>query len=429
MTPLSEIRISQLIAEPFHAVHRFVRDSTYNEIWLKGGRGSTKSSSISLEIIQGVVRDIEANAIVYRKVDNTLRDSVYAQMVWAINMLELRPWFKCKVSPMEIIYKPTGQRILFRGADDPGKSKSIKLDKGYFKYLWFEELTEFHGMDDIRTIKASILRGGGRALTFASYNPPKSANNWVNAECLVPVPGRLVHHSDYTQVPPEWLGPAFLADAEALKTTNENAYRHIYLGEVTGTGGQVFDNLEIRAITTDEINALERAYHGLDFGFAIDPDAYVKMGFRKMGRELFIHGECGDVRMGLDKLAKSVKQHAGADRVVCDSAAPREIHELRLRGINAAPAYKPPGSVDTTMRWLQELGKIVIDPALCPNAAREFAGYEYPMDKQGRFRSDYPDKDNHWIDAARYGSQGMRESGLGFVSAARPAQTDRAFRR
>ena len=106
---------------------------------------------------------------------------------------------------------------------------------------------------------------------------------------------------------------------------------------------RVFDNLEIRAITTDEINALERAYHGLDFGFAIDPDAYVKMGFRKMGRELFIHGECGDVRMGLDKLAKSVKQHAGADRVVCDSAAPREIHELRLRGINAAPAYKPPG--------------------------------------------------------------------------------------
>jgi PBSX family phage terminase large subunit len=175
---MPEVRISQIIGPAFFPVHQSIRREEHSEYWLKGGRGSAKSSFISLEIVQGIVRDPEANAIIYRKVADTLRDSVYAQMVWAIGVLGLAAWFKCKLSPMEIIYVPTGQRIMFRGADDPGKSKSIKLDRGYFKYLWFEELTEFGGMDDIRTIKASIIRGGGHAISFASYNPPKSANNW-----------------------------------------------------------------------------------------------------------------------------------------------------------------------------------------------------------------------------------------------------------
>lgn len=429
LVAVADIRISQIIATPFHTVHQDIRRRDHSEYWLKGGRGSAKSSFFSLEITQGIVRDPEANAIIYRKVADTLRDSVYAQMVWAINALELGPWFKCKVSPMEIIYTPTGQRIMFRGADDPGKSKSIKLDKGYFKYLWFEELTEFAGMDDIRTIKASIIRGGGHAMTFASYNPPKSANNWVNAECLIPKPGRLVHHSDYTMVPPEWLGPSFMAEVEALKDTNERAYRHVYLGEVTGTGGQVFDNLEIRTITDEEIKALDRAYHGHDFGFAGDPDAYIKMGFRKPGRELLLYDEYGGIRIGLDKLAQEIKRRAGMDRVICDCHFPREIYELHQRGVQTSPSYSPPGCVNTRSRWMQELGKIIIDPKRCPNAAREFSTYEYEQDRFGNFRADYPDKNNHWIDATAYGSEPLRSSGLGFASTRPVIQTDRVFRR
>ena len=426
---MAEIRISQITGPSFFPVHQAVRREAYDEYWLKGGRGSAKSSFVSLEIAQGIVRDPEANAMIYRKVADTLRDSVYSQMVWAINALELGPWFKCKVSPMEIVYMPTGQRIMFRGADDPGKSKSIKLDKGYFKFLWFEELPEFAGMDDIRTIKASIIRGGGHAMTFASYNPPKSANNWVNAECLIPKPGRLVHHSDYTTVPATWLGPSFMAEVEALKATNEKAYRHVYLGEVTGTGGQVFDNLEIRAITDDEIKLLDRAYHGLDFGFAVDPDAYIKTGFRKAGRELLLYDECGGIKLGFDKLASEVKRRAGMDRVICDCHFPREIHELHQRGVQTTPSFSPPGCVSTRSRWMQELGKIIIDPARCPNAAREFSTYEYEQDRFGNFRADYPDKNNHWIDATAYGSEPLRSTGLGFA-ATRPAiQTDRIFRR
>ena len=196
-------RLSACIAPAFHALHRDVRARRHREYWLKGGRGSTKSSFISLVIVRGLLADPNANAIIYRKVGNTIKDSVYSQMLWAIDQLQLAPWFQAKVSPFELIYKPTGQRVLFRGADDPLKSKSIKLQHGYFRYLWFEELSEFRGMEDIRTIKQSVFRGVDRGVTLYSYNPPKSAQNWVNTEALKSVTGRLVHHSTYLNIPKE----------------------------------------------------------------------------------------------------------------------------------------------------------------------------------------------------------------------------------
>ena len=184
--------MGSIIASAFRDVSRDVRDMRHAEYMLCGGRGSTKSSFISIMIVLGLLLDSDANAIVYRRVGNTLKDSVYAQIVWAIGMLKRDGEFICRKSPMEIIRPTTGQRIMFRGADDPMKSKSIKLTRGYFKYLWFEELTEFRGMEDIRTIKQSVLRGGEKTVTFYSYNPPRSAQNWVNREVLLPRADRLV---------------------------------------------------------------------------------------------------------------------------------------------------------------------------------------------------------------------------------------------
>ena len=179
-----DIRLSRLIAPSYFDLWRDARAGRCDELWLYGGRGSGKSSFVALYIVCGLMDEPEANAIVYRKVAETLRESVYAQLRWAIDLLGVSDWFRMKLSPLEIEYIPTGQRILFRGSDRPEKSKGVKLVKGYFKYLWFEELTEFSGMRDIRTIKASILRGTQeRTLIFYSYNPPmSSANNWVNAE-------------------------------------------------------------------------------------------------------------------------------------------------------------------------------------------------------------------------------------------------------
>ena len=178
------IRVSDLIAPAFLAIHRDIKRGGHAEYWLKGGRGSTKSSFAATEIILGMLRDPMANAIVYRKVAATLRESVYEELTKVILRMGLEPWFRFRLSPLQIIYKPTGQKILFRGADDPAKSKSIALSRGYFGFLWFEELSEFSGVEDIRTIRASVIRGAGsgRAAVLCSYNPPATSAAWVNAE-------------------------------------------------------------------------------------------------------------------------------------------------------------------------------------------------------------------------------------------------------
>ena len=171
----SRVNIYDLMARVFWDEYDDIKSGGHSEYWNKGGRASTKSSFISLCIVRGLLVDPDANALIYRKVRATLMDSVYAQIVWAIGELGCAHLFRYLKAPMEIIYRPTGQRIMFRGADDPRKSKSIKVSHGYFKYLWFEELTEFQGMEAIRTIKQSVFRGVDNAVTFYSYNPPRSA--------------------------------------------------------------------------------------------------------------------------------------------------------------------------------------------------------------------------------------------------------------
>ena len=404
---MSTINIYDAMARPFWDMYDDLKRGGHAEYWLRGGRGSTKSSFLSLAIIRGILADPDANAVVYRKVGNTIKDSVYSQMLWAIDRLELGPWFRCKTSPFEIIYKPTDQRILFRGADDPMKSKSIKLQKGYFKYLWFEELAEFQGMDAVRTIQQSVLRGVDKAYTLYSYNPPKSAGNWVNIEATNPAERRLVHFSTYLDVPPEWLKEEFIAIAEALKATNERAYRNEYLGEVTGTGGQVFDNLEERTITDAEIGTFDVFYNGLDFGFAVDPDAFTRWAYDKRARRLYAIAEYYGARTPAETLAEKVIALAGREVVTCDAADPRMISQLQRLNVNAIGCKKGPGSREHGFRWLQDLGAIIIDPKRTPNIAREFRKYEYAQDRNGNFLSEYPDKDDHSIDSTRYALERM----------------------
>ena len=391
------VRLSDLIAPAFYGVHADMKAFAHSEFWLSGGRGSGKSSFVSIEILLSILRNPLVNAIVYRKVGATLRESVYGQMVWAIEKLGLERYFKCRLAPLELEYLPTGQRILFRGADDPGKSKSIKLARGWFGILWFEELAEFSGMEAIRTIKASVLRGG-RAITIYTYNPPKSRNNWVNAEAMSIRADRLTHESSYLEMPEEWLGETFLAEAEQLKRTNERAYRHMYLGEITGTGGQVFDNLALG--TARESGGT--AFCGLDFGFAADPDAFIRAEWEPRTRRIRVLDEFYSVRTPVERLAEEVLKRAGDAVVRCDSADPRIIRELRERGVNAIAVKKGAGSIESGVRWLQELGAIEIDPGVCPNAAREFSGYEYRTDSNGNPIAELPDRDNHLIDALRY---------------------------
>lgn len=401
----NDVRISALIAAPFWKMHRDIKRNGHAEYWLEGGRGSTKSSFISIEIVQGMLKNPQANAIIYRRVAATLRESVFEQMIWAIDKLQLRPFFKVKLSPLELQYKPTGQRILFRGADDPMKSKSIKLSQGYFGFLWFEELAEFGGMDDVRTIKASIIRGGERAMTFYSYNPPKSAQNWVNAEGRVRRDDRLNHASTYLDVPKEWLGEDFIREAEALREANETAYRHMYLGEITGTGGQVFDNVKLLPISGEDINSFGTTYAGLDFGWFPDPLHFVRCAYSPATRRLWIYDEYRTVKTSNVDAYRHLTECKGLkadEEVIADSADMKSINDLRSYGMRCIGATKGPGSVRASIKWLQQLKEIVIDPERCPEAAKEFCEYECEKTRDGSFVEAYPDANNHAIDAVRY---------------------------
>lgn len=401
------VPLDSLIAPVFWPVHWAMMDEAADEIWLKGGRGSGKSSALSIEIVRGLIEHPDASAVIYRKVADTLRDSVHAQILWAIEKLGLSDVFTSKVSPMEISRPDTGQRILFRGADDPQRGKGVTLANGYFRYLWFEELAEFDSMDDIRTIQASVLRGSEEhSFTLYSYNPPMSAQNWVNGEALIPVNGRLVHQSCYLDMPSAWLGKKFIQRANALKATNERAYRHMYLGEVTGTGGQVFDNLVLRSIKPEEWQGLH-TYSGLDFGFASDPDTFVRCAYDRKRRRLYVVSEFAATGQMIAALAAEVRKRCGHDVTTCDSAEPRSIEQLRRLGLRVVGAKKGPDSIDHGMKWLQTLGSIIIDPALCPFAAKEFSQYEYERDKSGGIIPRYPDKDNHTIDAVRYAMESV----------------------
>lgn len=410
---MTTIRLSNIVARSFWGVHQDIKRHGHTYYWMKGGRGSTKSSFISTELPQLLIQNPDCHAVVLRKVGNTIKNSVYPQVQWGIEQLGLIDKFKYKTSPHEITYKKTGQKILFFGVDDPQKIKSIKLPFGYIGIAWFEELDQFTGMEEIRNLNQSLLRGGPRFWEFCSFNPPKSQNNWVNEEKLTDDPDRLVHHSTYLGVPREWLGERFFEDAEKLKRKNEMAYRHEYMGEVTGTGGAVFDNVEDKRLSDDDIATFDHLYHGLDFGFSMDPLAYVGMHYDAKREELYIFDEIYQQKLKNSMAAELLKPRVRNDRLIADSAEPKSIAEMRDYGLRITGARKGRDSVEHGIKWLQDRAHIYIDKRRAPNTYREFVSYEYERNRQGQFVSAYPDKDNHAIDAVRYAmSEVMRTGGI-----------------
>ena len=399
------ISLKQLIAPSFYEIHNDLKQFRHTHYWLKGGRGSTKSSFISLEVILGIMKDTQANAVVLRKVGQTLQGSVYEQLQWAVSVLGVEGYWVSKLSPLEMKYIADGRenKIVFRGADKPKKIKSTKFRKGYCKYIWYEEVDEFGGMEEIRTINQSLLRGGSDFVVFYSYNPPQSQSNWVNEEILKQRDDRLVHHSTYLTVPPEWLGQQFLIEAEHLKNVKPTAYQHEYMGEVTGTGGEVFTNLTIREITDAEIALFDHIARGIDWGYAADPFHYTVNHYDKTRRRLYIFYEIQMLKLSNRKAAEMVRAENTRNKlIVCDSAEPKSIAEMLAYNLKVLGAKKGADSVEYGIKWLQDLEEIVIDPKRCPNTAREFLEYELEKDANGNFKGHFPDKNNHSIDAVRY---------------------------
>lgn len=397
-----DIRLSEKIGSAFYDVAHDVFQHGHTHYDFSGGRGSLKSSTVSVLVPLLLINNPGTHALVLRKVANTIRDSVYAQYIWAIGELGMAAYWEAKVSPMELIYKPTGQKIMFRGADDPMKIKSIKVPFGYIAVTHFEEKDQFAGRAEIRTILQSTMRGGSKYWNFESYNPPISRDNWANKDSLEERTDRLCHKSTYLQAPPEWLGEQFLAEAEHLKATDERAYQHEYLGIPVGTGGNVFDNLELREITDEEMSHFDHIYQGVDYGWFPDPFAFIRLHYDRARETIYLMDEIYQNKLTNEASGNIIIQRGYKDAyITCDSAEPKSVADYRAMGLPAKAAVKGPGSVDYGMKWLQRR-KIVIDRKRTPNAYNEFVNYEYDRNRDGDIISGYPDENNHLIDATRY---------------------------
>ena len=375
----------------------------YTHYEASGGRGSGKSTWASLTVIRLLMEHPDVHALVMRTVANTLRDSVYAQYQWSIDALGVSEFWEAKKSPLELVYKPTGQKIMFRGADDPNKIKSIKTEFGYIGITHFEEKDQFSGRTEIDNILQSTMRGGTEFWNFETYNPPRSKDNWANKDSLEERDNRVQHKSTYLDLDhPEWLGEAFLEEAESLKKRDEGRYQHEYLGIPVGIGGNVFENLELRTITDEEIRHFDHLYQGVDWGWFPDPYAFIRLHYDKTREIIYLTDELYGNKISNEQGARWILEKGYNDvPTTCDSAEPKSISDFRSLGVNAKEAQKGANSVEYGMKWLQSR-TIVIDRRRTPHAYEEFVNYEFEKNRADEWISGYPDRNNHTIDAVRY---------------------------
>lgn len=424
------IKLNECIIPMYDDVLEDILNHGHTHYVFPGGRGSTKSSFVGgIAIPLLIMTHSGTHAVCFRKVGNTVQKSIFAQIIWGIYKLGVESLFHIpKTFATPIVYKPTGQQIICMGLDDPMKVKSIKLPFGYIGITWFEELDQYAGENQLRTVTQSTMRGGPMFWDFRTFNPPISKNNWANEyadECeFSRKHDTLVVRNSYLDVPVEWLGQQFIDEAEELKRLNPRAYTHEYLGVAIGTGGDVFPNVEefdsskpieifnadgSVAQRIDAINMFTNIYCGLDWGFALDPLHFVRCHFDNRKYDLYIFREFRQVKLrnrdAYEILYNEKKLINNNELLIADSAEPKSIMDFKAYGAYIRGAEKGPDSVRYGIKWLQGLNHIYIDRKMCPGAYDEFTQYEFEQDKDGNFISEYPDANNHSIDAVRYGTE------------------------
>lgn len=398
-------KLSELFPEAFHSVWKASLNSDILNVVCKGGRGSGKSSDIAHIITQFLMR-YPVNAVGIRYVDNTLEQSVYEQMKWAIEQQGVSYLFKFNKSPLRITYIPRGNYMIFRGAQNPERIKSLKDSKFPFAIGWIEELAEFKTEDEVTTITNSLLRGDlGDGLFykfFYSYNPPKRKQSWVNKkyESSFQADNTFVHQSTYLDNP--YISKEFISEANATKERNERRYEWEYLGRAIGSGVVPFDNLKIEAgaITDEMVANFDNIRNAVDFGYATDPLAFVRWHYDKKKNGIYAIDELYGQKISNRELAKWLtKKGYQSDVIYADSAEPKSIAELkhehgikRIKGVK-----KGPDSVEFGEQWLDDLDFICIDPKRTPHIAKEFENIDYQTDRDGNPKPRLEDKDNHCL--------------------------------
>lgn len=406
MTAL-KVKLSEKVTPHFQTFWRVSNSHKYLKHVLKGGRGSGKSAHIGLKIIKDMMK-YPVTTLCVRKVARTLEESVFEQLKEAIEILGVSEYWRVVKSPLQLVYIPRGNKIIFRGADDPAKIKSIKMSKFPIAFLWIEEMAEFKNEDEISTIEKSVLRAelpdGLFYAFYYSYNPPKRKQSWVNKlyeSQFIPA-NTYVDHSTYLDNP--YLSKEGIEEAEELKRTRFQRYEWEYLGKAIGSGVVPFDNLTFRTITDEEVKSFDNIRQGTDWGYGNDPVAFVRWHYDKTRRKIYALDEVYGVKISNRALGDGIKKKKyDTQLTIADSAEPKSVDEMKMQLFcRFKGAKKGPGSVEYGEKWLDDLEEIVIDPVRTPNIAREFENIDYQTDADGNPRTRLDDKDNHTIDATRY---------------------------
>lgn len=400
--PITDITIDYV--ELYRAVHKAFKDGSLREIISKGGRGSIKSNFWAAVAEETIYNDPQAHVVFTRRYKTDLRGSVYNQFIKTVTRHDRLDDWEFTTSPMEATYKKTGQKVLFVGCDKPISLKSYNLPFGYVKLLIHEECDEMAGVSQMDSVEDTFLRNDTTALDIKVFNPPESINNFMNiyAQECINKEKCLVHHSYYYNVPVEWLGQRFFDRAKWFKEHKPRYYANNYMGEVTGTGGLVFDNIEERTISKEEADNLTYKYYGIDFGFE-HPAVFIECAYDRDSDTIFILKEEWHKRMKLINFAKLIKEYKNVE-IIADSASPDKISDLNDYGFDVIGATKrwKGGGRAYAWDWLREREKIVIDPERTPHAHKEFTRCEFEKLKDGTFSSVYPTLDEDCICATMY---------------------------
>ena len=386
----------------------------YTEYWrykgryrvCKGSRASKKSKTTALNMIYRIMRYPQANLLVVRKVFGTLKDSCYAELKWAISRLGVSALFECKLSPLEITYKPTGQKIYFRGLDDPLKITSITVDNGFLCWLWIEEAYEINSEDDFNMLDESIRGAVPEAtglfkqitLTFNPWNE----RHWIkrrffdakNADVLAMTTNYMCN---------EWLDEADKRVFEQMKINNPRRYRVAGLGEWGIVDGLVYENwregvFDVRDIVSEHTQSV----FGLDFGYTNDPSALFCGIVDTAAKKLYVFDEVYEKGMSNERIFEVISARGYAkERICADCAEPKSIARLRELGLRRmTAARKGKDSIMNGIDYLQGF-EIIIHPS-CENFINEIGNYAWEKDKFGNCINRPEDKFNHLMDAMRY---------------------------
>nr|DAJ67662.1 MAG TPA: terminase large subunit [Caudoviricetes sp.] len=403
MMAMAELKMSEVIG------------GGYNEFWhdrhfyrvVKGSRGSKKSMTTALNFVWRIMKYPWANLLVVRRYSNTNRDSTYTVLKWAVNRLRVSSLFKFNEGKPEITYLPTGQKILFRGLDDPLKITSITVPVGNLSWLWIEEAYEIENSDKFDTLVESI-RGTYDDPNFfkqvtITFNP-WNERHWLKTAFFDEKTKRKdVFSSTTTFRVNEWLDEKDKQRYLDLYRTNPRRARIVCDGEWGVAEGLVFENFEVKEFDVNrKIKEVGQTYFGMDFGFTHDPTTLLSSIYDKGKHELWVFNELYRTGLVVEDIIKEVEQRnlLGA-KITADSASPMIIEELRRKGMRRIrPMKKAKDSIQTGISFMQGL-KIYLHPS-CKHTIEEFNTYTYDQDKLGNWLNTPVDANNHAIDAIRY---------------------------